>query len=423
MGFLSCWGSCKSIRWEKRDGSVVLPLSLAACVVSLIRVHRTFDAPNTTTTVDERSRRNTARDEELVASALNGGPDAFGLIVHRYQHAVYAVALSRLHSFAEAQDVAQQVFVEAYQKLAKLRDPGRLGAWLRAAATKRSIDAIRRRKEHAPIDGEHEVADRGALPDEDLERMQLRQKVMDAIAGLPRKQRETVTLFYMNGYSVAEIASMEEAPVGSIKRRLHDARERLKEEMIDMVETTLKAEAPGEDFAKTVYDALNRDGKHLFEPTPHEWPPIVEMLRTGDTGSVEGILAALYSPNWRTRHTAAFMLREADVLPAPAAKRLVDLLEDPNQHVRVSSMAALMTAGEDKENRRERLMPTILGMLNDHATRVRIGVAEILVEEGLAGEVPLSLASAALSKETALLAIRRMQALVSAVLQAQGHGE
>lgn len=82
-------------------------------------------------------------DRELVARALADGAEAFRPIVARYQHAVFAVALSRLRDFHDAEDVAQQVFIEAFQRLGSLKDPARLGAWLRSMTVNRCIDLLR----------------------------------------------------------------------------------------------------------------------------------------------------------------------------------------------------------------------------------------------------------------------------------------
>src|SRR5947208_2589005 len=96
-------------------------------------------------------------DAELVATALRDGPEAFAPIVERYQDAVFGVALSRLGNFHDAQDVAQAVFVEAYQRLSSLRDPTRLGAWLRTMTIGRAIDLHRRRQHLKDVDAAIEM--------------------------------------------------------------------------------------------------------------------------------------------------------------------------------------------------------------------------------------------------------------------------
>jgi RNA polymerase sigma-70 factor (ECF subfamily) len=334
-------------------------------------------------------------DRELVAKALAGGPEAFGPIVERYQRAVFAVALSRLGDFHEAEDTAQQVFIEAFQRLGKLRDPARLGAWLRSATVNRCIDLLRRNKEDLGLDPE-ELASHSPLPDEKLERKEVQGQVMAAISRLPPKQRETVTLFYISGHSIQEIARLQGVPAGSIKRRLHDARARLREEMLGMVEKTLKAEAPKEDFARRVFELLSRKGRSS-EPSVAEVPGMVSQLRTIGIRGVEGLVQALRAPDWQTRTTALWMIKESGVAPEPAVEALKQLLADTNQRVRSSAPAALLSLKVGEERKRQEFLPLIVPLLADPAREVRRGVASTLRD--WAAEVPLEAAARALAEE------------------------
>ncbi|MBI2501910.1 MAG: sigma-70 family RNA polymerase sigma factor [Candidatus Latescibacteria bacterium] len=334
-------------------------------------------------------------DRELVAKALAGGPEAFGPIVEQYQGTVFAVALSRLGNFHEAEDVAQQVFVEAFQRLGRLRDPARLGAWLRSATVNRCIDLLRRNKEDLGLDPE-ELASHGPSPEEKLERREVRDQVMAAISRLPPKQRETVTLFYISGHSIQEIAALQGVPTGSIKRRLYDARARLREEMLEMVDTTLKAEAPKEDFSKRVFELLNRKGLSQ-EPSVAEVPGIVSELRTIGIKGVEGLVQALRAPDWQTRTTALWMIKESGVAPEPAVDLLKQLLTDTNQRVRGSVPAALLSLRVGEERKRQEFLPLIVPLMADPAKEVRRGVASML--RGWAADVPLEAAARALAKE------------------------
>lgn len=90
-------------------------------------------------------------DRELVADALASGAEAFRSIVEGYQHAVFGIAWARLGDFHHAQDVVQQVFVEAFQRLDSLRDPARLGAWLRSMTVHCCIDLWRRQAVSAAV--------------------------------------------------------------------------------------------------------------------------------------------------------------------------------------------------------------------------------------------------------------------------------
>ena len=72
-------------------------------------------------------------------------------------------------------------------------------------------------------------------PDVDFERKRLQERVMEAVGRLSRVQGETVMLHYISEYTIPEVAAIQEVPVGTIKRRLHDARKRLRQDMMDMV--------------------------------------------------------------------------------------------------------------------------------------------------------------------------------------------
>jgi RNA polymerase sigma-70 factor (ECF subfamily) len=133
-------------------------------------------------------------DGELHESALAGGPEAFAPIVERYQDAVFGIALARLGDFHDAQDVAPQAFVEAFERLGGLRDPSRLGAWLRSIALHRCIDSLRRRREDRLTDSHSDMqASREPSPSAQLERREMRDEVLAAIARLTKTQRETTT--------------------------------------------------------------------------------------------------------------------------------------------------------------------------------------------------------------------------------------
>ena len=143
-----------------------------------------------------------------------------------------------------------------------------------------------------------------------LEQRELRDKVMAAIGRLAKAQRETTTLFYINGYSVEQVAAIQEAPVGTVKRRLHDARKRLKEEMMGMVEDVLKSEAPKDDFARKVFEILNKYPPGESHPYSHlNWHETIAELRKIGGDGFEGFIRALESPHSPTRAFAAHMLQ------------------------------------------------------------------------------------------------------------------
>jgi RNA polymerase sigma-70 factor (ECF subfamily) len=309
-------------------------------------------------------------DVALVVTALSGGPETFGPVIERYRDAVFAVALARLRNFHDAEDIAQEVFIEAFEHLDRLGDPSRLGAWLRSITIHRCVDHLRRRRETTDV-GEiaEQVKDTSSNPHAEVERQEVHDQVMAAIARLSKTQRETTTLFYIDGYSQEEIAGIQEVPVGTVKRRLHDAREKLKEEMIGLVEDVLKSGAPKEDFGERVFDILSR---YQRPAVPwQKWDEIESELREIGTHGVDGFMKALKSPHSRTRIFALRMIDAFGLSHAAFEELLKKLLADPNRKVRKMAFMTLFYIMLNNESRREELMPHFLSSLTDRSKKVR----------------------------------------------------
>ena len=357
-------------------------------------------------------------DEQLVAAVAAGGPEAFVPIVERYQDAVFGVALARLRNFHDAQDVAQQVLVEAFERLDSLRDPARLGAWLRSITIHTSIDHMAKRRDRVALTRADGQAADGAAPHDNMERAELREQVMAAIGRLSKTQSETTTLFYINGYSVAEVAGMQEVPVGTVKRRLHDARARLKEEMMTMVEDVLKSGAPKEDFGRQVFGILCRYRQP--EVPWKRWEEIAAKLRELGAAGVDGYVRAFDSPHSPTRIFATKMLSMAGQDHAYAEELLKKALADPNRRVRKFALMALTSIMAHDEGKCRELIPCVTPLLTDRSKRNRWAAAWYLGHfGGCAKHVPLDCVAQAVVDETDPRARGELIRLMSAVLDAR----
>ena len=337
-------------------------------------------------------------DEELVTAVLEGEDSAFEEIVGRYRDAVFAVGLSRLGNFHDAEDVAQEVFVEAYCRTGSLRSRARLGAWLRAITIHRAIDALRRRQ--CTRDIEDMDAVEGAVAGwRSRERTSdLQHEVMVLVARLSKPQRETTMLFYIDGYSVDEVAAIQEVPAGTVKRRLHDARKRLKEEMVGMVESVLKSGAPKDDFADRVFEVLCQHRPGHANPYAHQrWHETVVQLRKIGGKGVAGFIQALESPHSPTRVFAAHMLQRHTAAQGDEAlwETLKKALADANRKVRRLAVEALMFGGLPDERKRREIAPLVIPLLTDPSKRVRRDAAHTLAD--YASEVPVEAAVKALA--------------------------
>jgi RNA polymerase sigma-70 factor (ECF subfamily) len=196
-------------------------------------------------------------DSMLINQALAGDEPAFGALLERYRHRVYALAFHQLQDFDLAHDLAQEVFVQAFRKLAQLREPERFAGWLRSL-TLNACRMWRRRREVDTVplefwDGEQPA---GAGPQESVERSQLVAEVRCAVAALPERQRLTVTMFYLGGSSYAEIAEFLGESVNAIESRLHRARARLRERLTTMVGESFETHRLPAHFAEEVMQRL-----------------------------------------------------------------------------------------------------------------------------------------------------------------------
>lgn len=170
---------------------------------------------------------------ELVRAAQTGDQEAFGLLFERYRHGIVALAMRRVGHADEAEELAQDVFVQAMQKIRQLRVPEAFGGWLRQIVCRMAINRATRRRWAVACDPETLeatcVSTRG--PDEVAE---TRERAVVLHAGLARLNdldQQTLQAFYLHGRSLVQMSDEFEAPVGTIKRRLHVARKRLAQEV------------------------------------------------------------------------------------------------------------------------------------------------------------------------------------------------
>lgn len=154
---------------------------------------------------------------------------AFGLLVEQFQERTIGWAFQALHDIQTAQDVAQETFLTAYQKLDQLCEPGAFPGWLRTIV-RTHCNRIQRRKTHqtSPIDMGLEALSTEPDPAEIIEGIDLKQTVLAAIEALPEHEQSVVKLFYLDDYSIQEIADLLALPITTIKKRLQYARDRLR---------------------------------------------------------------------------------------------------------------------------------------------------------------------------------------------------
>ena len=206
-------------------------------------------------------------------------------------------------------------------------------------------------------------------PFEQLERRELCQEALAAIGRLTKSLRETTTLFYIDGYSVGEVATIQEVPAGTVKRRLHDARKELKKELMTMVEDTLKSESTREKLAQKVFDMLRLYDRPAIPS--EKWDEVKTRLREIGADGIEGFIRALESPHSPTRRFALRMLQDAGQNEDMVERLLIEATGDSNKEVRKVAFSALFDIAWHSEEKRQGLIPHILPALRDRSKKAR----------------------------------------------------
>lgn len=191
-----------------------------------------------TATLTRTAPRTTSSEQRgevtrLVRAAKAGDRAAFGELVRRFEGAVYAISLRKLGRPVEAEELAQEVFIKAYEKLDQLKVPAAFGGWLRAITVRLAINRMVRKT--AAISAEPELLEATCAdirnPLDDVLASELRAQVRAGLKRLGAMDRDTLVAFYVRGRSLLEMSEEFDSPVGTIKRRLHVARKRLAKEL------------------------------------------------------------------------------------------------------------------------------------------------------------------------------------------------
>ena len=182
-------------------------------------------------------------DLALVRRAQAGDAEAFGALVDRHRRAVFRAALAAVRSPAEADEVAQDAFITAFQKLDGFRGEASFKTWLLAIAWRKAID---RRKSvtrwmqrmvtpgHDEDDPIERLAAGERTQEDDLMTSDLQRRLKPLIAALPKKLRDALLLAGSGDHSYEEIAQMLQIPIGTVKWRVSEARRVLKGKMTAM---------------------------------------------------------------------------------------------------------------------------------------------------------------------------------------------
>jgi RNA polymerase sigma-70 factor (ECF subfamily) len=190
-------------------------------------------------------------DRLLIAASLAGDEDAFRQLVERHYRMVLSVAYRALGSVPAAEDCAQEVFIKVHRKLRSYRADMPFINWLHRVTANAVTDTIRRRRVDLSLDTiAHEAPSELGDPAEAAARRERRLAVRTAMASLPSRLRDAITLQVFHELSYQEIAQVLDIPIGTVMSRIHNAKRQLRRRLVDyMGESSSRAgpNNPGEN--------------------------------------------------------------------------------------------------------------------------------------------------------------------------------
>jgi len=172
-------------------------------------------------------------DTDLIRQAAAGSVESYNLLVSRWEKRVYNYVLRITGNREDALDLAQDVFLKAYQNLRKLDDPGRFAPWLYRIAHNEAYSQLRKRKPEVDAENvEPEATGAGiTVGGSSVFPIELSLAVASALGRLSAEQREAVVLKIYQGFKFEEMAEILECPASTVKSRLYTALELLKADL------------------------------------------------------------------------------------------------------------------------------------------------------------------------------------------------
>lgn len=177
-------------------------------------------------------------EQELILGLRNGEETAFKYLVETYKDRVFNTAIGIVQNAEDAEDVAQEVFIQVYRSIHSFKGESKLSTWLYRIATTRALDLLRSRKskkrfgfmqrlfgdDNEPI---HEIPDFNH-PGVAMDRKENAAKLFKAIAQLPDNQKTAFTLHKLEDLSYQEISEIMETTVPAVESLMHRAKQNLR---------------------------------------------------------------------------------------------------------------------------------------------------------------------------------------------------
>ncbi len=173
----------------------------------------------------------TNTDHQLIEKTLDGNTQAFSVLVERYQNYVFTIAVRMLRNREEAEEVAQDSFIKAFEALSTFRGESKFSSWLYSITYRKTLDRIRKNNNSRTIELVEEITESET---EDIENalhfLQIQERnelIKKGIEELPEQDGAIITFFYFEELSIKEIAEITELSEDNVKIKLYRSRKKL----------------------------------------------------------------------------------------------------------------------------------------------------------------------------------------------------
>ena len=171
-------------------------------------------------------------DAECVRRVQQGDTNSFEVLVRRHQKAIFNLGYRLLGNYDEAAEVAQEVFLSAFKSIHQFRGDASFSTWLyriglnHASTRRKSLNSTQ--QHNIPLDGTEVIADGAVDPAKNFEHKEIQHRVQQALNSLDPEDARIILLRDLQDVPYEDVAEILDIPVGTVKSRLHRARQALR---------------------------------------------------------------------------------------------------------------------------------------------------------------------------------------------------
>ncbi|MFC1729718.1 RNA polymerase sigma factor [candidate division KSB1 bacterium] len=177
-------------------------------------------------------------DIDLINNLQSGRDNAFKELVDHYQHKVVNTCYGFVKNSEDAEDIAQEVFIEIYRSISKFKQESSLSTWIYRISVNKSLDFIRKKNRKKRFGFEHSISDNESNayidpadpsePHEEIERNERHEILRNMITKLPKNQKIALVLHKIEGLPHAKVAEVMNTSHSSVESLIHRAKKNLK---------------------------------------------------------------------------------------------------------------------------------------------------------------------------------------------------